>query len=151
MLKEHHSLRQIRPLSCPSLTTGDERGGRQINFGVVCMHIGANCAAREKRGCGRGGIERSVAEDLRDSRPSQLKSGDVKGTIPEALRYPFVSNDVRRHRLISISYISLLPCHGRGREFESRRPRHSFEWFTKTVQKQSAAVWVQSAPLGLGA
>jgi hypothetical protein len=24
----------------------------------------------------------------------------------------FVSNDVRRHRLISISYISLLPCHG---------------------------------------
>ena len=23
-------------------------------------------------------------------------------------------NDVRRHRLISISYILLLPCHGRG-------------------------------------
>jgi hypothetical protein len=56
-----------------------------------------------------------------------FNSGDVKGTIPEAVRYHFVSNDVRRHRLISISYISLLPCHGRGREFESRRPRHSFQ------------------------
>lgn len=41
-----------------------------------------------------------------------FNSGDVKGTIPDAVRYHFVSNDVRRHRLISISYISLLPCHG---------------------------------------
>jgi hypothetical protein len=24
-------------------------------------------------------------------------------------------------------YTIALPCHGRGREFESRRPRHSFE------------------------
>jgi len=55
-----------------------------------------------------------------------LNSGDVKGTITDSLRYHFVSNDVRRHRLISISYISLLPCHGRGRGFESRRPRHIF-------------------------
>ena len=44
-----------------------------------------------------------------------FKSGDVKGTIPEAVRYPFVSNDVRRHRLMSISYISLLLCHGTAR------------------------------------
>jgi hypothetical protein len=28
------------------------------------------------------------------------------------MQFRFVSNDVRRHRLISISYISLLPCHG---------------------------------------
>src|ERR1700693_2655179 len=52
--------------------------------------------------------------------------GDVKGTITGAVRYHFVPNDVRRHRLISISYMSLLPRHGRGRGFESRRPRHSF-------------------------
>jgi hypothetical protein len=26
--------------------------------------------------------------------------------------------------------VRTLPCHGRGREFESRRPRHSYEWFT---------------------
>ncbi|PYU86006.1 MAG: hypothetical protein DMG51_07180 [Acidobacteria bacterium] len=32
-----------------------------------------------------------------------------------------VSKDVRRHRLISISYISQWRCHGRGRELESRR------------------------------
>jgi len=44
---------------------------------------------------------------------SPLNSGDVKGTITDAVRYLFVPNDVRRHRLISISYMSLLPCHGR--------------------------------------
>ena len=55
------------------------------------------------------------------------QSGDVKGMITAAVRCHFVPNDVRRHRLISGSYISLLPCHGRGRGFESRRPRHSFQ------------------------
>jgi hypothetical protein len=54
------------------------------------------------------------------------ESGDVKGTIRGVVRCPKVSNNVRRHRLISISYTSLIPCHGRGRGFESRRPRHSF-------------------------
>jgi hypothetical protein len=39
------------------------------------------------------------------------KSGDVKGTIRSDAPFLFASNDVRRHRLISISYISLLPCH----------------------------------------
>src|SRR5579864_9204148 len=65
-----------------------------------------------------------VVENRPDGRSS---SGDVKGTITDAVRYHFVSNDVRRHRLISIGYISLLPCHGRGRGVESRRPRHSFQ------------------------
>jgi hypothetical protein len=43
----------------------------------------------------------------------RFNSGDVKGTITDALRYHFVvPNDVRRYHLISISYISLPPCHG---------------------------------------
>jgi len=46
------------------------------------------------------------------------------GTIRSDMWLRFVSNEVRRHRLISISYISLLPCHGRGRRFESLRPGH---------------------------
>jgi hypothetical protein len=46
---------------------------------------------------------------------ASFKSGDVKGTIRRDMRLPFVSNVVRRHRLISISYISLLPCHGTAR------------------------------------
>ena len=30
-----------------------------------------------------------------------------------------------------VQLVRTLPCHGRGRGFESRRPRHSFEWFTE--------------------
>jgi len=45
----------------------------------------------------------------------RFNSGDVKGTITDTARYHFASNDVRRHRLISVSYISLLPCHGTAR------------------------------------
>ena len=45
-----------------------------------------------------------------------MKSGDVKGTISDDVRLLLVSNEVRRHRLISISYISQILCHGRGRE-----------------------------------
>jgi hypothetical protein len=43
-----------------------------------------------------------------------VESGYNKGTIRSDIRYLVVSKDVRR-------------CHGRGREFESRRPRHSFQ------------------------
>jgi hypothetical protein len=57
---------------------------------------------------------------------NSAKSGYNKGTIRSDIRYLVVSKDVRRHRLISISYITTLRCHGRGREFESRRPRHIF-------------------------
>ena len=55
-----------------------------------------------------------------------VKSGYNKGTIRSDIRYLVVSKDVRRHRLISIDYIKTLCCHGRGREFESRRPRQFF-------------------------
>jgi hypothetical protein len=44
-------------------------------------------------------------------------SGDdkgIRGTITDAVSYHFAPKDVRRHHLISISYISLLPCHGTG-------------------------------------
>ena len=54
------------------------------------------------------------------------KSGYNKGTIRSDVWYLVVSTDVRRHRLISSDYIKTLGCRGRGREFESRRPRHSF-------------------------
>jgi|SRR5580658_2749258 hypothetical protein len=41
---------------------------------------------------------------------------------------------VRRHRLISISYTTHGRCHSGGREFESRRPRHSL---SSTYRKSS--------------
>src|ERR1700736_7011641 len=46
---------------------------------------------------------------------NSAKSGYNKGTIRSDIRYLVVSKDVRRHRLISISYISRGRCHGRGR------------------------------------
>src|ERR1700730_17660037 len=58
------------------------------------------------------------------------KSGYNKGTIRSDSRYLVVSKDVRRHRLISSDYITTLPCHRRGREFESRRPRHFYQALT---------------------
>jgi len=45
------------------------------------------------------------------------------------------------HRAISVhnqlvqatSYLTTLPCHGRGREFESRRPRHFYGNYYRKV------------------
>ena len=50
-----------------------------------------------------------------------FKSRDVKGTIRRDMRLGFESNDVRRHHLISISYISSLPCHSRARWYGRER------------------------------
>ncbi len=44
------------------------------------------------------------------------ESGYNKGTITDIVRYFLISSDVRQHRLISISYISLLPCHGKAKK-----------------------------------
>jgi hypothetical protein len=42
---------------------------------------------------------------------------ESKARVTDAVRYHFAPNDVRRHRLISISYIPLLPCHGTARRY----------------------------------
>src|SRR6266568_7335183 len=62
-------------------------------------------------------------ERLRSEKTRLIQSGYNKGTIRSDIWYLVVSKDVRRHRLISISYISHGRCHGRGQEFESRCPR----------------------------
>jgi hypothetical protein len=46
-----------------------------------------------------------------------------KGTIRGDLRYLVASKDVRRHRLISISYISQWPCHRRSSDSKLRQNR----------------------------
>jgi hypothetical protein len=61
------------------------------------------------------------------------------------VRLLVVSNEVRRHRLISISYISLLPCHGRGRGFESRRPRHIAKPWARVCNSYGTQVRTQTA------
>jgi len=50
-----------------------------------------------------------------------MKSGDVKGTIRSEVWLSFVSNEVRRHRLISLSYISQILCHGTARWYGRER------------------------------
>src|SRR5438132_11727797 len=70
---------------------------------------------------------RNVKKVESSRRMGKPRSGYSKGTIRGNIRYLVVSKDVRRHRLISIDYIKTLCCHGRGRGFESRRPRHSFQ------------------------
>jgi hypothetical protein len=72
------------------------------------------------------------------------RSGYNKGTIRSAIRYHVVSKDVRRHRLISINYIKTLCRHGRGREFESRRPRHSFKHLEEIGKNCHGPLWSKS-------
>src|SRR5260370_34220891 len=51
---------------------------------------------------------------------NSAKSGYNKGTIRTDIWYLVVSKDVRRNRLISISYISQGPCHGRSPGLDTR-------------------------------
>ena len=45
--------------------------------------------------------------------------------------------------------VRTLPCHGRGRGFESRRPRHSFQALASSELKAFAFVWVQQAKVAI--
>ena len=46
-------------------------------------------------------------------------------------------------RVVSSSYQKTVYCHGRGREFESRRPRHFFQALRRNRQKLSGSTLVQ--------
>jgi len=82
---------------------------------ILAATAGYSQAELEEAGASR------VYADPADMLEHIVKSGDVKGTIRNDLRYHFAPNDVRRHRLISISYISLLPCHGTVRGYRRER------------------------------
>src|SRR6266478_5544115 len=79
---------------------------------------------------------RNVKKVENSRRVGKARSGYNKGTIRGDLRYLVVSKDVRRHRLISIDYVTTLRCHGRGREFESRRPRHFFSKYMRVSSRK---------------
>src|SRR6266446_3771411 len=53
---------------------------------------------------------RNVKKVENSRRVGKARSGYNKGTIRGDLRYLVVSKDVRRHRLISIDYITTLRC-----------------------------------------
>src|SRR5713101_2885990 len=55
-------------------------------------------------------------------------------TLP-TIRAKYPSGDV-------VQLVRTLPCHGRGRGFESRRPRHIFKHLQQTQKK----IWVRLGP-----
>jgi len=74
---------------------------------------------------GRGRGQRSRAEVV--GRGQRFTERHVKDTIS----VPMCSQGAKRShplRLVSISYGFHTSCHGRGREFASRRARHSLRW-----------------------
>ena len=77
---------------------------------VICSSL----VGRASRKLSTHALDELLGNSLVIPEFGRFKCGDVKGTIRCAMRFLSVPGDVRRHRLISISYISLLPCHGRG-------------------------------------
>ena len=71
----------------------------------------------------------SLFVQLMDERLSTLRGRDI--VVMNWLHWDgpdLKSATARRmqHRGDVVQLVRTLPCHGRGREFESRRPRHSF-------------------------
>ena len=91
-----------------------------VTYNKLWPFHGGNTFPIDRSPCGRG------------QQKSVYNSGDVKGTITGTVRHHFVSNDVRRHRLISISYISLLLSRQRPRVRVPSSPpfqiRHLQKW-----------------------
>jgi hypothetical protein len=69
---------------------------------------------------------------------SEIAHHSAKGgcTVRQNLRQSANCGDV-------VQLVRTLPCHGRGREFESRRPRHFFLSLTSWPRKKPGSVWVQ--------
>src|SRR5215469_12682475 len=85
----------------------------------------------------------------------------TKGTIRSDVPYHLVSRDVRRHRLISISYISQILCHSTagwygmeregvgGNRKESDTPCYAgaeFSWLDACLSRRRPRVRVPSLP-----
>ena len=60
----------------------------------------------------------------------------VPGFSHTQYRFARASGDV-------VQLVRTLPCHGRGREFESRRPRHIFNHLQNNPEK----IWVRLGPI----
>src|SRR6266849_6269355 len=103
------------------------------------------CGGDPLKNCSVRNPHQGLASD-QVTRTCNENSGDVKGTIRNVLQHHFVPTDVRRHRLISISYISLLPCHGSGRIVRPSDPIISFSSW-RVSRAQSSPVHYSSSLL----
>ena len=62
---------------------------------------------------------------------------NARQSAPMRKRYLIQSNDQVGD---VVQLVRTLPCHGRGRGFESRRPRHSFQAFATLASGESGDV-----------
>ena len=113
---------KFRSQSYSSLDPTEKIAALHRAYVFVCSHVaqGQNCASSVLLASHSGRVA-VLEKEHRVALKKTLDSGYNKGTITDDLQYHFVSNDVRRHRLISISYISLLPCHGTARWYGRER------------------------------
>src|SRR5277367_1511838 len=66
--------------------------------------------------------------------------------LTKATKYAWFPITVRKQIGDVVQLVRTLPCHGRGRGFESRRPRHSFQSFTEWHFWNLGAIRVQPLP-----
>ena len=74
--------------------------------------------------------------------------GFGRGNNPGTIRVPFDDSlrfSVPASPRKSLKFQIKVLCHGRGREFESRRPRHIF----KHLQQNQKKIWVRLGPISL--
>ncbi len=98
------------------------------------MHFFATMSHCFARSCAVLGIKQSYAHSGLAYSPVTLNAIKpltcLYGSAPKlAIRY----NTSRSHTDANflgdvVQLVRTLPCHGRGRGFESRRPRHSYQW-----------------------
>jgi hypothetical protein len=76
-----------------------------------------------------------------------LKHGNPVGSISWSIYGPVIVSECSLNasgshpcRVFSVSYDQPRRCHGRGRGFESRRPRHSFQALATLTSSKSGDV-----------
>ena len=75
-----------------------------------------------------------------------LESGNNTGTLRVPFPF-FMCFCVPSRTYKSLKFQIKVLCHGRGREFESRRPRHSFN----DLQQTQKRIWVRLGPISFEA
>src|SRR6266851_4303959 len=98
-----------------------------------CAELLRNLQAVYRRFCQEQGLARAFcANSALYAKPANALSSKVFSEVVD-----LASGDV-------VQLVRTLPCHGRGRGFESRRPRHSFQ---PLAEKFDSPAWEQKGTI----